>query len=56
MYKIYESDVFDKKFEVLSTLKKEKLKINKISIEKYKDNLKNPDFEQGFWSRTSQAV
>ena len=33
-----------------------KLKINKILIEKYKDLLKNPDFEQDYWSRTAQGV
>ena len=25
-------------------------------IEKYKDLLKNPDFEQEYWSRTAQGV
>ena len=46
MYRIFEAVVFDKIFEVLSTLKNEKVKIIKISFEKYKDMLRNPDFEQ----------
>ena len=32
------------------------MKINNISIEKYKYLLKNPDFEQDYWSRTAQGV
>ena len=43
-------------YKVLSTLKNKKLKINNILIEKYKDLLKNPDFEQDYWSRTAQGV
>ena len=46
VYKIYEGDDFDEIYKVLSTLKKKKLKINNILIEKYKDLLKNSDFEQ----------
>ena len=42
--KIYDGDDYDKIYEVLSTLKNKKLKINNILIEKYKDMLKNPDF------------
>ena len=37
-------------------MKNKKLKINIILIEKYKDLLKNPDFEQDYWSRTVQGV
>ena len=55
VYKIYEGGDFDEIYEVLSTLKN-KLKINNILIEKYKDLLKNPDFEQDYWSRTAQGV
>ena len=35
VYKIYEGDVYDKLFEILSTLKNKKLKINNTLIEKY---------------------
>ena len=34
VYKIYECNDYDKKYEVLSTLKNKKLKINNILIEK----------------------
>ena len=44
VYKIYESNDYDKLFEVLSTLKNKKLKINNTIIEIYKDMLKNPNF------------
>ena len=36
VYKIYEGDDYDKIYEVLSTLKNKKLKINNILIEKYR--------------------
>ena len=32
-----------------------KLKINNILIEKYKDILENPNFEQDHWSRTAEG-
>ena len=32
------------------------MKINNILIEKYKELLKNSDFEQDYWSRTAQGV
>ena len=54
--KIYESVDYDKIHEVLSTLKNKKLKINNILIEKYKDMLKNPNFEQNKYSITSTGV
>ena len=54
VYKNYESDDFEKKFEVLSTLKYKKLKINNILIEKYKEMLEIPDFEQDKYSRTAE--
>ena len=53
VYKIYEGDDFDKIYEVLSTLKNKKLKINNTLIELYKDTLKNPNFEQNQCSKTS---
>ena len=46
VYKIYEGNDYDKLYEVLSTSKIKKLKIKIILIEKYKDLLENPDFEQ----------
>ena len=46
LHKINEGDDYDKIYEVLSTLKNKKLKINKTLIEKYKYMLENPDFEQ----------
>ena len=56
VYQLYEGDSFDKLFEVLLTLKNRKLKIINILIEKYKDMLENPDFEQDHWSRTAEGV
>ena len=56
VYKIYEDDDFDKIYEVLSTLKNNKLKINNILIEKYKNMIENSDFEQDYWSRTADAI
>ena len=53
VYKICKGDDFDKIYEVLSTLKNKKLKINSILIEKYKNMLENSDFEQNYWSRTA---
>ena len=43
-------------FEVLSTLKNKKLKINNILIEKYKDMLENRNFEQNHYSITSTGI
>ena len=45
-----------KLYEVLSTLKNKKLKINIILIEKYKDMLENRDFEQNKYSLTSNGI
>ena len=56
VYKTYESDDFDKKYEVLSTLKNKKLKINNILIEIYKNILLDPNFEQNYWSRTAEGI
>ena len=56
VYKLYEGDDFDEIYKVLSSLKNKKLKINNILFEKYKDLLKNPDFEQNSWSRTATGV
>ena len=46
VYKIYEGDDYDKIYEVLSTLKNKKLKINNILIEKYKDMILNNTIDQ----------
>ena len=47
MYKkIYDGDDYEKIYEVLSTSKNKKLKTNNISIEKNKNMLEFPDFEQ----------
>ena len=43
-------------YEVLCILKNKKLKINNILIEKYKEVLKNSDFEQDYWSRTATGI
>ena len=56
VYKIYEGDDYYKIYEALSTLKNEKLKINNIIIEIYKDLLLNPDVEQNYWSRTAKGI
>ena len=53
IYKLNGSNDYDKIYEVLSTLKNKKLKINNILIEKYKDKMKNPDLEQDYWSKTA---
>ena len=53
VYKIFEKDDFDQINEVLSALKYKKLKINNVLIEKYKDMLENPNFEQNHYSITS---
>ena len=53
---IYESDDYDKIYEVLSTFKNKKLKMNEISIEKCKDMLQNPNFEQNHYSRAATGI
>ena len=55
VYKIYEDNDYDQLYEGLSTLKNQKLKINNTLIEKYKDMLENPNFEQDYWSRTAEG-
>ena len=56
VYKIYEGDDYDEIFKVLTTLKNKKLKINNTLIEIYKDMIKNPVFEQNYWSRTAKGI
>ena len=56
VYKIYEGDVYDQIYEVLSTLKNKKLKLNINIIDKYKNLLKNPIFKQIKYSITSTGI
>ena len=56
VYKIYEGDNYDEIYKVLSSLKNKKLKINNILIDIYKDMMRNPDFEQNYWSRTAIGI
>ena len=53
---IYDGNDYDEIYKVLSTLKNKKLKIINTLIEKYKDLLKNSDFEQNHWSRTAEGI
>ena len=56
VYKIYEGNDYDEIYKILSTLKNKKLKINNTLIEKYKDMLLNPRFEENYWSRTAIGI
>ena len=56
VYKIYEGDDYNEIYKVLSALKNKKLKMNNILIEIYKDMIKNPNFEQNYWSRTARGL
>ena len=56
VYKIDEGDDYDQIYQVLSTLKNKKLKINNILIEIYKSMLQNPNFEQNQYSITSTGI
>ena len=56
LFKIYEGDNYDKIYEVLSTLKIKNMKINNILIEKYRDMLENPNFEQNKYSITLTGI
>ena len=49
VFKNYEGDDYNKIYEVLSTSKNKKLKINNILIEKLKNILEKPDFEKPFF-------
>ena len=37
-------------------IEKSKIKMNNILIEKYKDMLENPNFEQNLYSRTATSI
>ena len=56
LYKIYKGDDYNKIYEILSTLKNKKLKINNTLIDIYIDMLKNPNFEQNKYSLTSTGI
>ena len=56
VYKIYEGGDYDEIYKILSTLKNKKIKINNTLIDIYKDMIKNPDFEQNYWSRTAVSI
>ena len=56
VYKIYEGNDYNEIYKVLSTLKNKKLTTTKILIEKYKDTLENPNFEQNKYSITSTGI
>ena len=56
LYMIYDGNNYDEIYKVLSTLKNKKLKINNKLIEIYKDMIRNPDFEQNYWSRTASGI
>ena len=56
VFKTYEGKDYDKIYEILSTSKNKKLKINDILIEKNKDMLENPDFEQDYYSRAAKGI
>ena len=56
VYKIYDGDDFNEIYKVLSVLKNKKLKINVILSNIYKDLLKNPNFEQNYWSRKASGI
>ena len=56
VYKIHEGDDYDEIYKVLSTLKNKKLKIKIFLIEKYKNMIKNSNFEQNYWSRTAKVI
>ena len=56
VYKIYGGNDFKAIYKNLSTLKNRKLKINKILIDKYKNMIDFPDFEQNCYSITSTGI
>ena len=57
VYKFYEGDDYDRIYEVLSTSKNKQIKkIINFSIEKIKDMLENPNFEQDCYSRTAIGI
>ena len=55
-YMIYEGNDYDEICKLLSLLKNKKIKINIILIQKYKNMLESPNFEQNYWSRTAEGI
>ena len=53
---IYDGNDYHEIYKVLTTLKNKTLKIYNILIEKYKDMLENPNFEQNRHSITSTGI
>ena len=51
-----DGDEYDEIYKALSELKNKKIKRNNMLIEKYKDMLEIPDFEQDLWSRTAEGI
>ena len=43
-------------YEILSTIKNRKMKINNILIEKQKHLIEKPDFERNYYSRTAEGI
>ena len=56
VHKVFEGKNYDKIYEVLSSLKNKKWKINKIVNEKNEGKCENPEFDQDYFSRTSTGV
>ena len=56
VYKIHEGDDYDKIYEVSKTLRNKKLKINNTLFEVSRDLIKNPNFEQNKYSKTSNGI
>ena len=56
MGKIYERVDFDKIFEVLSTLKNRKLRVDNILFAKYIVMLENLNFGEDYRSRTAEGI
>ena len=52
---LYKGDDYDKVYEALSKLKNKNLKVNNTLMEKYKDIIENPEFEQNHYSRTATS-
>ena len=56
VYKNYESNDYNILYEVLSTFKNKKLKINNVIFEKNKDIVENPDFERNYWTKMAEGI
>ena len=56
VYQLHEGDDYDEINEIISALENKNLKINNIFVEKHKEMLENPDFEQDCYSRTAEGI